>query len=83
MINIQPLTFPILGVATKLDLIVLNFSMIATTADFYYCLYSADDIKVIDGNISMTEEEFQQWGADNQYCINWACQKLNLSLVQN
>ena len=81
MITINPITFPILGTATKLDLIVLNFSMQSTTAEFYYCLYSADDIKVIEGNIRMDEQEFAQWGADNSYCINWACQKLNLSLA--
>jgi len=81
MTNIQSVAFPILGIATKLDLIVLNFSMNATTADFYYCLYSADDSKIIDGNLSMTEQEFNQWGADNTYCINWACEKLNLSLA--
>lgn len=82
MTNIQPVNFPILGVATKLDLIVLNFPMTATTADFYYCLYSADDIKVIDGNISMTQQEFSSWGTDNSYCINWACQKLGLQIAE-
>ena len=81
MTKIQSVAFPILGTATKLDLIVLNFAMDATLAHFYYCLYSADDAKIIDGNISMTEEEFNQWGADNEYCINWACNKLNLTKI--
>jgi hypothetical protein len=82
MTTITPITFPILGLATKLDLIVLNFSMAATTADFYYCLYSEDDKKITDGNISMTESEFAQWGADNSYCISWACQKLGLQISE-
>lgn len=81
MIQIKPIQFPILGTATKLNLIVLNFTMEATTANFYYCLYDANDNKIIDGNISMTEQEFAQWGADNNYCINWACNKLNLQLI--
>jgi hypothetical protein len=80
MTTIKPITFPILGIATKLDLIVLNFAMDATTASFYYCLYASDGKKIIDGNITMTDSEFALWGADNSYCISWACQKLGLQV---
>ena len=82
MTTITPITFPILGEATKLDLVVLNFAMDATTASFYYCLYSEEDKKILDGNISMTESEFGLWGADNSYCISWACQKLGLQVSE-
>jgi hypothetical protein len=90
MTKIQPVTFPIKGTATNLDLRVNGFSMDAKTADFHYTLYDDspfDSIalkskKVIDeGNLTMTKEEFAQWGSDNNYCIQWAANKLGLTLV--
>jgi hypothetical protein len=90
MIKIQPVVFPIKGTATNLDLKVNGFSMDAKTADFHYRLTSDGDLhllkagKVIDeGNLTMTKEEFAQWGADNQYCIEWACKKLGLTLIKD
>jgi len=90
MAKIQPVVFPIKGTATQLDLKVLGFSMDAKTADFHYRLTSDGDFnllkagKVIDeGNLTMTKDEFALWGADNNYCIEWAANKLGLVLIKN
>ena len=88
MTKIEPITFPIKGTATNLDLRVLGFSMDAKTADFHYRLISDGDLqmlkpgKVIDeGNLKMTHQEFEDWGADNNYCLQWAANKLGLTLI--
>ena len=88
MTKIEPITFPIKGTATNLDLRVLGFSMDAKTADFHYRLTSDGDLqmlkpgKVIDeGNLKMTHQEFEDWGADNNYCLQWAANKLGLTLI--
>ncbi len=87
MAQIQPLTFPILGTANDLLLRVLAFDMDAQTASFYYELRDTTssivgDIKVItSGNIEMDELEYAAWGADNMYCIEWAANKLGLTLI--
>ena len=88
MAKIQPIVFPIKGTATELELRVNGFSMEAKSAIFHYRLIdntkpeSMGINKLIDeGNLSMTESEFVQWGADNQYCIDWAANKLNLTLI--
>jgi hypothetical protein len=88
MAKIQPIVFPIKGTATELQLKVLGFSMEAKNADFHYRLTDSGDLatlrakKVIDeGNLSMNESDFAQWGADNNFCIQWACDKLGLTLI--
>ena len=78
MINIQPVTIFSKGTADKLVLRVLDFDMTATTASFYYELTTDLDQSMnyktlLNGNLTMTESEYSQWGADNSYCINWYC----------
>lgn len=88
MAKIQPVVFPIKGTATQLELKVNGFSMEANTAEFNYRLTDDGDLqtlrakKIIDtGNLTMTEQEFELWGADNNYCIQWAANKLGLTLI--
>lgn len=88
MAKIEPVVFPIKGTATELEVRVNGFLMEAKTAEFHYRLTDSGDLqmlkakKVIDeGNLSMTKEEFALWGADNNYCIEWAANKLGLTLI--
>jgi hypothetical protein len=87
MAKITPITIPTKGIATNLNLVVLNFSMEDTTATFYYTLtkdfnYGENSNNVLlEGNIQMTEEEFSQWGTDNNYCLLWAANKLGLTII--
>ena len=89
MAKIEPLVFPIKGTATELEVRVHSFPMEAKTATFGYCLTTSGDLetlqlrKVIDeGNLTMNEQEFENWGADNNYCIEWAANKLGLTLIK-
>jgi hypothetical protein len=86
MIPIQPLTIPTQGTAIGLILKCFDLDMTATTATFYYELVGASDYNTpqrvfTSGNISMTEAEYTNWGADNNYCIQWAANKLGLTLL--
>jgi len=36
---------------------------------------------ITSGNIEMDELEYAAWGADNMYCIEWAANKLGLTLI--
>lgn len=88
MARIEPVVFPILGTATNLVVEVLQTNMEASTATFYYKLTDSDGSMIpdngktiVEGNISMTEQEYEAWGADNNYCITWAANKLGLTLT--
>ena len=90
MIQIQPLTIPTQGTAKYLILKCLTLDMTATNAEFYFELASEilpeynNSYKVLSsGDISMNETDFQNWGADNTYCIQWAANKLGLTIINN
>lgn len=81
MAKIQPVVFPIIGTATDLNLRVLPFGMDDITATFYYSVETEENKKCAEGNLTMTPEEFSGWGADNNYCLQWAANKLGLTLI--
>ena len=86
MIEIQPITIPTQGIAVAMILKCEVLDMTATTAKFYYELisegsYNSPHKVLLSGNIEMTEAEYELWGADNNYCIQWAANKLNITLV--
>ena len=90
MAKIQPVVFPIKGTATELEVRVNGFSMTDKTAEFHYRLTDSGDLQMLkakkliaEGNLSMNEQEFENWGADNNYCIEWAANKLGLTLIEN
>lgn len=67
MVQIQPINFPIKGTATQMNVLVLNFATNATTATTYWQLFTEDETQVADGNYTMTEEQFAEWGQDNNF----------------
>jgi len=67
MAQIQPITFPILGDATELEVTILPFTTAATTAGTYYRLKTAEGKDCLVGNYTLTEDEFAAWGQDNSY----------------
>lgn len=88
MIPIQPITIPTQGIATNLILKCLTLDMTANSAEFYYELvtdvlpeYNNSYNVLVYGNLSMNESDFAGWGSDNSYCINWAANKLGLTII--
>jgi len=83
MAKIAPVTFPIIGDATNLNVMVLNFPTNATNCKLYFELTTDSNIKCIDGNYQLTEEEFSQWGYDNTYLDALVASRLGLTIVQD
>jgi hypothetical protein len=67
MVNIEPIDFPIKGVATKMNVVILGFPTNATTTNTYYDLLTSDDKSCVSGNYQLSQEEFENWGTDNNY----------------
>ena len=88
MAQIQPFVIPIAGTANNFYLRSLPFDMEGTTCSFYYELqdttqttYGIEPKVIYSGNLEMDAIDFNQWGADNQYCIEWAANKLGITLI--
>lgn len=52
-------------------------------AGFCYQLFDANLIMVTQGNVYMTGEAYQEWGANDEYAYNWAAspEVLNLTII--
>ena len=83
MSTIEPITFPLnKGIATKLNVLVLNFETSATTATTYYQLLSDEDVNLSDGNYTLTEEEFAAWGQDNKYVDTCVANAIGVTIIE-
>ena len=81
MIQIQPITFPIKGTATQMSVLVLNFDTNATTATTYWQLFTEDNTQVLDGNYTMTEEQFATWGYDNNVVNEYVADAIGVTII--
>lgn len=81
MVNIQPLTFPINGDATKLYVYVQGFSSDAATCTVKYALLTNDEKVCLDASYTLTDSEFTAWGQDNSYLDSLIANKLNLTII--
>jgi len=81
MAQIQPVTFPIVGDATKLEVTILPFTTSATNATTYYTLTTEEGKTCLAGNYQLTDEEFADWGVDNSYIDDIVAAFLGVTIV--
>ena len=65
--------------ATQFQLNAINVNL-ETSANFYYALFSENNIKITEGNLFMDGKDYQDWQND-QYAWDWAATKLNLEIL--
>jgi len=79
MIKIQP---KLAGYPQELATQILIRPIINSTTDktcsSYFQLFSESGKQLADGNLDLSEEEYDQWGADNSDFDNIILGKLNL-----
>ena len=87
MIKIQDVNVPTKGVGKYFSLMSLNIPLPGTTASFYWAVYSETETQdpepkkqpgsvILDGNITMPEAIYAEWGTDDDFAINWALNEL-------
>ena len=87
MAKIQPVVFPLnQGTAKELSVLVLNFPTDAITCTTYYELKTeATELifsKVLEsGNYTLTEEEFAEWGFDNEWVTQCVANAIGVTLI--
>jgi len=86
MKQIQPFQIWVNGqekTATLFSLIIINDNL-SNSATFYWQLLDADASKLADGNLTMVEPQYDQWGTQsdvNQWAYEWAATELNITLA--
>ena len=82
MVQIQPLTIAIKGIATQMNVLVLNFATNATTATTYWQLFNDENECLLDGNYTMTEEQFNSWGTDNSVVNEYVAEAIGVTIIE-
>jgi hypothetical protein len=86
MKQIQPIQIWVNGslqTATVFNLIIINDNLL-NSATFYWQLLDSAESKLADGNLTMVEPQYDQWGTSsdvNQWAYEWAATQLNITLA--
>lgn len=50
---------------------------------FYWAVYETEEKSkcVLEGNMSMDKDTYDQWGADDTFVVEWACNELGFTIV--
>lgn len=86
MKQIQPIQIWVNGslqTATVFNLIIINDNLL-NSATFYWQLLDSAESKLADGNLTMGEPQYDQWGTAsdvNQWAYEWAATQLNITLA--
>jgi hypothetical protein len=81
-IEIQPIIFPLnQGTATRMTVLVLNFDTTATTCTTYWQLLTEEGQQLSQGNYTLTEEQFQQWGTDNSVVNEYVANAIGVTIL--
>ena len=82
MIQLKPSKVGVLGTITQIDVLVLPFETDAVTCSTYYKLCNVDGKMLAEGNLSLTEEQFANWGTDNSYVSDIVINELGLEKTE-
>jgi hypothetical protein len=88
MTPIQPEVIPTKGTGKYFNLLALNFPMNPSSVTFYWQLFTEIQNEeeqnipgtcILDGNLTMDQETYAQWGTDDEYPVNWALDQLGFT----
>jgi len=81
-VAIEPIVYPLNeGTATILTVLVEAFMTDATTASTYYRLLTEEGKILQDGRYQMTEEQFTEWGRDNNVVNEYVAAAIGVTLI--
>lgn len=86
MKQIQPIQIWVNGslqTATVFNLIIINDNLL-NSATFYWQLLDSAESQLSNGNLTMGEPTYDQWGTQsdvNQWAYEWAATQLNITLA--
>ncbi len=90
MIKIEDIVVPTKGTAKYFNIIALNFPMNPTSVSFYWQILSEVENEegdktpgaaLMDGNLTMDQAIYDNWGSDDSYVTTWACNELNFTII--
>lgn len=95
MNKIQDIVVPTKGTGKYLEVRALTFNLTPTSGiSLYWGIYAettstdAEGVEtktpgaiVLEGNLHMPQEQYDLWGTDDFFVINWAAEQLGLTII--
>lgn len=92
MIKIQTITVPTKGEGNLFQLKSNGFvigSVNPQPVSCYWQVFASEEVEgvltptvcVIDGNITMPSEIYNEWGTNDGFVIDWACDQLGFTII--
>ena len=83
MKTIQPIPSWVKGQAVTATIFNMRpiYGELFKFTDFYYQLLDDALVMAAEGNLSLSGEDYQEWGNDDNYPYEWAATKLNLTIT--
>jgi hypothetical protein len=94
MTKIQDITIPTKGVGKYFRIKAIHIEIPGSSASFYWEVlteitepYAESDEQIVkvpgstilDGNLFMSTSDYNQWGEDDEYVVDWALQQLGFT----
>jgi len=76
--KVEPIQIGIEKVADSISVSVMTFKTTDKSCQLYYQVFDNCKKQIDEGNLSLTKEEFAQWGETNIYIEDLALSKLKL-----
>jgi hypothetical protein len=81
-VAIKPIPYPLNeGTATRMTVLVLNFETTAVTCTTYWQLLTEDGKQLSQGNYTLTEEQFKEWGTDNSVVNEYVAEAIGVVII--
>jgi hypothetical protein len=81
-VAIKPIPYPLNeGTATRLSVLVLNFTTDATTCTTYWQLLTEEGKVLSYDNYTLTEEQFAKWGTDNSVVNEYVAEAIGVVII--
>ena len=81
MTNIQPIQNPTNGDGNLFQIQALNFPMNPISVTFYWQVLNEELATLLDGNLTMDADTYNQWSNNDEFVIQWACDLLGFTII--
>lgn len=79
--TIQPTSLGIAGEAVAINVSTGGFSADATSCQLFYNLVDNANNEIYNGTLLLSGSDYDSWGQDNYYLVEYTCTALGLVLV--
>jgi hypothetical protein len=86
MIQIEDVVVPTKGTGKYLEVRALTFDLSPTSGiSLYWAIYTEVDLapgaNILEGNLHLPQEQYEQWGTDDTFVTDWTLTQLNLTKI--